>query len=220
MKIIKKREAKARGLKFYFTGKPCIRGNIAKRLVSSGLCWCVDCRAKYKEKNCKCSRRWNHEHPERVRDNRRKRYAANPEKIKEYRERNKEKMKEYAKEYRKAHKERLDEQKRKWYVENKEKHRKSCHEWEKNNPEKLYQYQVLRRSRKKGAAGSHTLAEWKMLKLLHGNKCAICGKDKKLSRDHIIPLTRRGSNYIENIQPLCHSCNSKKHTKLMDELCK
>lgn len=32
------------GSKFYFTGNPCPRGNIATRLTSAGGCWCDDCR--------------------------------------------------------------------------------------------------------------------------------------------------------------------------------
>ena len=35
MKIISYQEAKAKGLKRYFTGEPCINGHISERLVSS-----------------------------------------------------------------------------------------------------------------------------------------------------------------------------------------
>jgi 5-methylcytosine-specific restriction endonuclease McrA len=50
----------------------------------------------------------------------------------------------------------------------------------------------------------------------YDDKCLRCGLVKKLSMDHIIPLSKGGSNYITNIQPLCKSCNSKKATETTD----
>jgi len=41
MDIISRKEAKAQGLKHYFTGKPCKHGHIAQRLTSKGIC--MDC---------------------------------------------------------------------------------------------------------------------------------------------------------------------------------
>jgi 5-methylcytosine-specific restriction endonuclease McrA len=46
-------------------------------------------------------------------------------------------------------------------------------------------------------------------------KCKLCNKIKKLTLDHIIPLSLGGIHAKENIQILCKSCNSKKHNKLI-----
>ena len=73
-----------------------------------------------------------------------------------------------------------------------------------------------RRARKRSAEGSFTNGEWELLKKQYGFTCPCCKKSEpeiKLTRDHIVPLSKGGSNYIENIQPLCKSCNSYKHTQ-------
>lgn len=82
---------------------------------------------------------------------------------------------------------------------------------------KLFQSKLYR-VRKIGADGSHTQGEWDLLKIQYGNTCPCCKKSEpeiKLTEDHIIPLTKGGSNYIQNIQPLCQSCNCKKYTQII-----
>jgi 5-methylcytosine-specific restriction endonuclease McrA len=86
-------------------------------------------------------------------------------------------------------------------------------------PEKFFESVNRRRARKAQAPGSHTETEWEALKAEYGYTCLCCGRREpeiKLARDHIISLSEGGSNDIDNIQPLCKSCNSKKHTKRID----
>ena len=87
------------------------------------------------------------------------------------------------------------------------------------NKERLNWYTKQRQRRKRGAEGSHTLGEWENLKVQQYNWiCPACGKSEPeivLTEDHIIPISKGGSDNIKNIQPLCRSCNSIKHTKII-----
>jgi 5-methylcytosine-specific restriction endonuclease McrA len=49
-----------------------------------------------------------------------------------------------------------------------------------------------------------------------GYKCAICGTIENLSIDHIIPLSKGGSDEIENLRILCRTHNSEKGDKIIE----
>ena len=75
-------------------------------------------------------------------------------------------------------------------------------------------------------AGKFTLREWQNKLKEHNYQCAICKKTeidllnetkKGLTVDHIIPISKGGLNIINNLQPLCRSCNSKKGHKLLNQ---
>ena len=91
-------------------------------------------------------------------------------------------------------------------------HRRYCE----RHPDLIAHLKARRYARKKGAEGSHTLQEWNDLKSSYDNCCCACGNMTTLTKDHIIPLVKGGSDYIENIQPLCKSCNCKKNTKIVN----
>ena len=87
-----------------------------------------------------------------------------------------------------------------------------------------YVFAQRRRARKMGAEGEFTRQEW-VDKLAEYDSCPRCRRNwddietpphrkTVIDADHIIPLAKGGSNYIDNIQPMCFSCNSKKGDSL------
>lgn len=99
-------------------------------------------------------------------------------------------------------------------------------EWRKKNIGKILFWNKKRALRQKNVIGSHTWKHWEELKARYQYRCAICGiserelKEKwpdgkfaKLTEDHIIPISKHGTDYINNIQPLCVNCNAKKKDK-------
>lgn len=64
-----------------------------------------------------------------------------------------------------------------------------------------------------------TKQEWELILDRYGRKCLCCGRSQNevaLHMDHVVPLSRGGSHTADNVQPLCKSCNSKKHTRVID----
>lgn len=77
----------------------------------------------------------------------------------------------------------------------------------------------VRRARERGSEGSFTRQEWKTLCARFANRCLCCGdhsSDSKLTVDHVVPVSKGGSSYISNIQPLCLRCNTKKGARFGD----
>jgi 5-methylcytosine-specific restriction endonuclease McrA len=75
------------------------------------------------------------------------------------------------------------------------------------------------RARARGYEGPHfTGTEWLALVEACGGACLACGvaKPEDLTVDHVIPLALGGSNTIENIQPLCRTCNGIKGSDTTD----
>lgn len=72
------------------------------------------------------------------------------------------------------------------------------------------QVRRISRAMRRGAAGRFTPTAWAEKLIEHGNRCAHCGAGGRLEIDHIKPIKLGGTNMIDNVQPLCRSCNSSK----------
>lgn len=100
---------------------------------------------------------------------------------------------------------------------NKEREAAKAAQWRKENRDKVNIIKNRRRAVELGAEGRYTAKEWRELCARFGNKCLKCGRDDvPMTPDHVLPLSRGGSNSIDNIQPLCFRCNSQKHAKYVD----
>jgi 5-methylcytosine-specific restriction endonuclease McrA len=73
-------------------------------------------------------------------------------------------------------------------------------------------------ARRKGAGQFVSDSDWTALKAVYGNRCVSCHKAESevtLSADHIVPLSRGGTNHLDNLQPLCQRCNNRKYVATM-----
>jgi hypothetical protein len=177
-------------------------------------------------------------HRDRVNECARERHRRNPEKFnadrQEWVRNNPDKRREINKRYRDSHKEqerklqiaweaknkdRVRAKAKRWASkeENKQKRSKLNKAWIDRNPGKMSEYRHTRRARLLGVGGVVRNDEWQLLLDKYNHTCLCCGRnDVKLTKDHIIPISLGGRNGIDNIQPLCHRCNSTKHTDIVD----
>jgi 5-methylcytosine-specific restriction endonuclease McrA len=191
--VISYREAKAKGLKRYFTGKACKHGHIAERFVIN--CACTACTLERTDK-------WAAENLE-----------IKLEFARDWRKRNP----IYGKQWLKDHPDAKRRAARKWYLANAERAVRVAMAWGKRNPEKRRAAVRNYEARREGAAGSHTAEQILDLLDFQGWKCAghHCNASliNKRHIDHIMPLILGGSNYIWNLQALCPTCNCSKNGK-------
>ena len=128
---------------------------------------------------------------------------------------NKESILERCKKYRKANYKRELERKKKYREANKKMILEYLKKYREANPEYVSTYGRNRCARKRNAIGNHTKNDILNLLVLQKSKCAICRYSIKdgYHVDHIIPLAKGGSNYKENLQLLCPTCNLSKNAK-------
>ncbi|MFW6184033.1 MAG: HNH endonuclease [Chloroflexota bacterium] len=173
--------------------KPLSEYHKNKQRKNGHACYCKTCVKKYSRRHYRNNRE---EYLERSR-----KYKQRTNYDARYYQRNAEKRKRQTKEY---------------YWEDPERWREYALQWQRDNPDKVAARRDRRRARKNGAEGSYTAEEFAELCEMYGNCCLACGSTEDLTADHVVPLSCGGSNSIDNIQPLCRSCNSSKGTNTTD----
>lgn len=193
MGVYSRADARAQGLKTYFTGKPCVNGHVVGRSTANGQCLA-------------CNRKWKNAWK-----------LNNSDKMKQYarssRAKHLDARRTRDQQWRLAHVDENRERSRQWYIDNRDRHRLRVKRWRRDNPEADIRHGALRRGRKQGAEGIYSTDDLKRIFAVQKGRCAACHKKEKLTADHIIPLSKGGTNWPRNIQGLCPSCNSRKNAR-------
>lgn len=127
-----------------------------------------------------------------------------------------------------SHQDVANKRSKKWNAAHSDKYAAASIKWKQNHPDKVKarvrkwkiehpelakarsrKYRHMRRAK---LANSPFPLEFKLMP-----HCWICLSTENLSVDHIIPVTRGGTNDISNLTTLCKSCNSSKGNKTYTE---
>jgi len=151
------------------------------------------------------------------------RYAADAEKNRarsaEYKRLNPDASKKSAAKWRSENQERIAVYKREWRVANIERARSSCAKWREINKDMVIASNRSRKSALIGSLGTHSHQDVLSILAAQRARCANCLESlemkgrNKYHVDHIMPLSRGGSNDKLNLQCLCPTCNMRKHAK-------
>lgn len=187
------------GAQFYFTGRMCKRGHVAKRYASCGQC--VECAESWWKRNTEAFRR-----------HQKKSAAKRKGKIVAYRNSRKELNRKYQKSYRRENRKQINVNSNRWYHNNKSlvsERNKTV--YRDNNAV----FSRNRKARKKNAVGKHTAKDIKEIYRIQKGKCAYCRVDlgTKYHVDHIVALKNGGTNDRRNLQLLCRPCNLSKSAR-------
>jgi hypothetical protein len=164
---------------------------------------------------CKCaeSEVYRGKNPEKVRAATAKWDAENPEKNKAWRETNKEKRSQQRKARYAADPAKENAQTSLYYFASKDKLRPKRRAWDAAHPEFTREKAQRRRANEAQVpVNDFTGQQWQEVQELQKHRCYYCGKrcKGKLTRDHLTPISKNGSNTLHNIIAVCNKCNSKK----------
>lgn len=205
--VISREEAKAAGLKRYFTGEPCRHGHLCERYLWGACVECYrlhDSKPNRKDYHRSTDRAWRKSNPEKVAAKNIRAYQkARPDRLAAaaaYRADNSDQVRECNRRWRSENAESVAERKAVYYAANKT---------------EFFMRNRLRSARVRAAEGRFTKEDVAQRLKAQGGRCAYCKTCIKhaFEIDHVQPITKGGSNWPHNIQLTCPSCNSRKGNK-------
>lgn len=150
-------------------------------------------------------------------------FEANKERAREYdreyREKNRERILARRRAYHAAHREKENARRRKNNERNREQKREYNRQWQRNNRDLNLAGSQRYRARKRGAQGTHTAEDLRLIYESQKGLCWWCEKPvgDSYQVDHRIPLSRGGSDNPENLVIACPACNQSKRDKMPGE---
>lgn len=150
-------------------------------------------------------------------------YRANRERLagnaRAYRERNPQYQREYFRVYYAANRGYYAEKSRAYRIANKKRLAEMNLQYHRANPNISRASHQRRKARKLGAEGTHTAADIQKQYKAQKGACYWCGSKVRGNYhvDHIVPLSRGGTNWPENIVIACVGCNTSRGSKLPHE---
>lgn len=74
----------------------------------------------------------------------------------------------------------------------------------------IYADWVTPRKKPRRPTSKISAPEWLSIQKKYNNRCFYCGRQTKLTKDHVVPISRGGSDTLDNIVPACMRCNRLK----------
>lgn len=128
-------------------------------------------------------------------------------------------LNQYMKGWRETHRDSIRETNSAQYEKNKEARKAKQREYYRANVQEHLARNRNRKAQKRDAAGSHTAADILDIYKTQKGKCRWCGVEvgSDFHVDHVVPLSRGGSDSPENLAVACPDCNRHKHNAMPDE---
>jgi 5-methylcytosine-specific restriction endonuclease McrA len=95
-----------------------------------------------------------------------------------------------------------------------EKTRAAIAAWQRNNPERYRMISKRHRVRRLGIKAELTVDQWLSAIEVFDSRCAYCLRKLDVCEtDHVVAISRGGTDNQDNVVPACGPCNVKKGTR-------